>query len=336
MNTKKKLFSAARRMLALCMLVLTAVLCACSAEPEAVPEINEADVTEMQRLYRNSSLVVVADCFRTHLDAAGRTCCDVTVERTVAGTITTGNDVLHCPNGGMKEGEIYLLYLAEGQDVYQSEDMDSYTIVGDTAFRIKNDVVYTETSVMDIADVESAIREANRVISVQGESLYYRTLSTLSKGSDYIFIGKIKEMPELSEMSFRSNENGAIIENELPASLIKVEVYGSIKGELNYGDEIEVVYCPSMADDIVDAATLKPATFSESKLPTPEEGGTYLFFLAEGPDEKQEYYFGVNPLQFIAKLSEDDCLSVSGANRALSGYRSLDAVVRNIRKAIDG
>ena len=53
-------------------------------------------------------------------------------------------------------------------------------------------------------------------------------------------------------------------------------------------------------------------------------------------DEKQDYYFGVNPLQLMAQLDDNDRVNVDGANRALSSFRSLDAVVRNIRKALNG
>lgn len=320
------------------LLVLAAMvaLCACAAQQVNVPAASETDIHEMQRLYRSSSLVVVAKCLRTHTDAAGNVCCDVSVERTVAGTPEHLGKTLHCPLGSMKEGEEYLLYLAKGDDVYQSEDMDSFKIVGDTAFRIKNDVVYVSGSVIDMSSIETAISQAGSIISVQSESLYYKSIAALSEGSDYIFIGRVKEAPAIKPMAFRSHENGATIENEMPASMLTVEVFGSVKGTLKYGSEIRVVYCPSMAEGMIDASTLKPAACDQNKLPVPIEGETYLFFLTNGPDEKQEYYFGVNPLQFAAKLDSYDYIYVDGSNRALSGFRTLDAVVRNIKKTLNG
>ena len=187
-----------------------------------------------------------------------------------------------------------------------------------------------------MSSIETAISQAGSIISVQSESLYYKNIAALSEGSDYIFIGRVKEAPAIKPMAFRSHENGATIENELPASLLTVEVYGSVKGSLKYGSEIQVVYCPTMAEGMIDASTLKPAACDPAKLPVPVEGDTYLFFLSKGPDEKQDYYFGVNPLQLMAQLDDNDCVNVDGANRALSSFRSLDAVVRNIRKALNG
>ena len=176
----------------LLVLAAMAALCACNAQQADVPLASEAEIYEMQRLYRSSSLVVVAKCLRTHTDASGNTCCDVSVERTVAGTPEHLGKTLHCPLGSMKEGEEYLLYLAKGEDVYQSEDMDSFKIVGDTAFRIKNDVVYVSGSVIDMSSIETAISQAGSIISVQSESLYYKSIAALSEGSDYIFIGRVK------------------------------------------------------------------------------------------------------------------------------------------------
>ena len=50
--------------------------------------------------------------------------------------------------------------------------MDSFKIVGDTAFRIKNDVVYVSGSVIDMSSIETAISQAGSKISVQSERLY--------------------------------------------------------------------------------------------------------------------------------------------------------------------
>lgn len=326
-----------KRLAALCMaLAAMAALCACSAQQAGIPLAAEADVYDMQRLYRNASLVVVAVCGRTHTAADGSACCDISIQSVVAGSLEGQRDIIHCPNGAMKTGESYLLYLTQGEDVYQSEDMDTFEIVGGKAFPIKNGVVSTGGSIISLATIQASISAESRVISAQSETFFYKNISALSLGSDYIFIGKVLAAPAVRPTAFRSNDNGAIIENELPAAILTVEAYGSIKGELKYGSQIEIVYCPAMADDMIDAATLKPAACAQDKLPTPQEGGIYIFFLAKGPDEKQNYYFGVNPLQFIAELDEADSIKAGSANRALNGYRSLDAVVRNIKKALNG
>ena len=317
------------------LMCIAMLLCACTATSDAAAT-NDAAIHNMQRLYRSSSLVVVASCFRTHTDAAGESCADVKGERTVAGSLASSGDTLHCPSSAMKEGESYLLYLTTGDDVYQTEDVDRFSIVNDTPFRVEGDLVYASGAILDMAAIESDIANASRTVSVQLVSKYYRSVSSLSVGSDYIFIGRIKKFPKQQPMDFRSNDSGAIVENRLPASLISVEVYGSLKGGLNYGDNIQLVYCPAMCQDIIDAATLKPAACAEDKLPVPEEGGTYLFFLCKGPDEKQDYYFGVNPIQFMAELDDNNTISVGSANRAFNGYRTLDAVVKTIRKVLNG
>lgn len=329
--------SSIKRIALLCALLFAALLlCSCGIETQDMPVASEADIYDMQRLYRNSSLVVVGSCYRIHTDADGNTCCDMKIERTIAGSLAEAEDTIHCKDSAMRIGTSYLVYLERGEDVYQSEDMDSFDIVDGAAYIVKNDVVYYNGSVIDIASVESGIQAENGVISAQAEMLYYKNLSALTQNSDYIFIGRVTDVPMQRLMSFRSNEDGATIENKMAASILSVDVYGSIKGELKYGSSINLVYCPMMVENMIDATTLKPTTFDFDKLPVPEEGQICLFFLMKGPDEKQEYVFGVNPLQFMVEIGDGDTVHVGSANRALSGYKSLDAVVRNIQKALNG
>ncbi len=329
--------SSIKRIAMLCALLFAVLcLCACGMETQDVPLASEADIYDMQRLYRNSSLVVVGSCYRVHTNADGNTCCDMKIERTIAGSLAEEGDTIHCANSTMKVGISYLVYLEHGEDVYQSEDMDSFDIVDGAAYAVKNDVVYYNGTVIDIAAIESGIQGESGVISAQAEPLYYKNISALTNGSDYIFIGRITDVPASKLVSFRSNEDGATIENKMFASVLSVDVYGSMKGELKYGSTISVVYCPMMVENMIDAATLKPTYFTLDKLPVPKEGQICLFFLTSGPDEKQEYLFGVNPLQFMVEVGSGDTVQVDSANRALSGYKSLDAVVRNIKKALNG
>ena len=46
-------------------------------------------------------------------------------------------------------------------------------------------------------------------------------------------------------------------------------------------------------------------------------------------------YFAVNPIQGFAALDEKDRVHVTYLNRALFGYYSLDALVKDIRGIID-
>ena len=148
------------------LMCIAMLLCACTATSDAAAT-NDAAIHNMQRLYRSSSLVVVASCFRTHTDAAGESCADVKVERPVAGSLASSGDTLHCPSSAMKEGESYLLYLTTGDDVYQTEDVDRFSIVNDTPFRVEGDLVYASGAILDMAAIESDIANASRTVSVQ-------------------------------------------------------------------------------------------------------------------------------------------------------------------------
>ena len=108
-----------------------------------------------------------------------------------------------------------------------------------------------------------------------------------------------------------------------------------MKGALNYGDTVELVYSPAMSANLVDAATLKAVSYGEENAPELEEDGVYLFFLMHSPDAKQTYRFSVNPMQGYVQVEPDDSVRVSYVNRALAGCRELGSLVWEIRSIMD-
>jgi hypothetical protein len=112
-----------------------------------------------------------------------------------------------------------------------------------------------------------------------------------------------------------------------------VQAFGSVKGNIRYGDSVELVYSRDMAANLLDSDTL--AALAE-KYPVPllREGELYVFFLNHGPDAKQSYMFPVNVYQGSVRLS-GDTLYAPNSNAALEGYDSLDPLVRDMRKALE-
>ena len=86
------------------------------------------------------------------------------------------------------------------------------------------------------------------------------------------------------------------------AAMLRVEVYGSLKGTLRYGQSIPVVYCPALCDEMTDAATLQSLPYDALDAAAPKKDGICLFFLVNSPDPKQDMYFAVNPIQGFAAL----------------------------------
>ncbi len=318
-------------------LLIAALLlaCACSSFTGAKPA-DERVWSDAQRIYRSASLVVLGECVRIHLNEDGAACYDLTVREVLAGGAEAG-DLIHCTDGGMKENQTYLLYLA-GTDatVYYSEDSSSYRLLTEDPLPVSEDgEVAFPGARLSLDDIRANIREQNEIVSSPSEIYYYKDLEALVKACDEIFIGRIADVPALSDTRFRSDSAGATIENTLPANVLQVEVYGSLKGTLRYGESIPVVYCPALCDKMTDAATLKPLTYGANDATAPEKDGIYLFFLLASPDLKQSMYFAVNPIQGFAALDAEDRVHVTYLNRALSGYYSLDALVRDIRGVID-
>lgn len=299
---------------------------------------DERVLSDVQRIYRSSSLVVMGECVQSHLNEDGVNCYDLIVGEVLAGKAEKG-DLIHCTDGAMKQGESYLLYLAPKDEppVYYSEDTVNYALLTDEPLRVmdEDEVVFSGVR-LSLHDIRANIAEQNRIVAAPSETYYYKSLEALTDASAEIFIGRVADVPRLSETRFRSDSAGASVENTLPAATLKIEVYGSIKGALRYGETIELVHCPALCDEMIDAASLKSLSYTATDATTPTKDGVYLFFLVASPDGKQNYYFGVNPIQGLARVDSKDRVHVTYLNRALSGYYSLDALVKDIRTIIDG
>lgn len=315
-------------------LLICVFACAC-AVPAGAPLSGERALSDAQRIYKSAALVVMGKCVQSHTNSDGDTCYDLCIEEVIAGSAGTG-DVIHCTQGAMKTGETYLLYLAEGEDAYHTEDMRRYELLSDAPLPVsENGTVSFSGTQLSLSEIKQDIERMNAVITAPATAYYYKTLSALIEAADEIFIGRVSSVPGIEDMPFRAQSDGTIVENTLPAAIARVEAYGALKGALNYGDTVELVYAPAMSANLVDAATLKAISYGEENAPALEEGAVYLFFLMQSPDAKQDYRFSVNPMQGYVQIDQNDGVHVSYVNRALFGYEELGCLVREIRAVME-
>lgn len=304
--------------------------CACAA-PVTAPLSSARALSDVQRIYKNATLVVMGKCMQAHINSDGDTCYDLCIEEVIAGTAEVG-DVIHCTQGTMKDGETYLLYLAEGEDAYHTEDMPHYKLLSDEPLLVsENGTVAFSGMQLSLSEIRSDMERMNAVITAPASTYYYKALENLIDAADEIFIGRVKSVPEIQDMAFRAQKDGTIVENTLPAAIAQVEAYGVLKGALNYGDVVKLVYSPAMSANIVDATTLQALSYGEQNVPALEEEAVYLFFLTQSPDAKQDYRFSINPMQGYVRVDQEDRVQVSYVNRALLGYKTLDSLVEAIR-----
>lgn len=313
----------------LCIAAL-AGLCACVGDTE--PELSVAgdDMLGVRQYYRDSSLIVSGTCSLSHINEAGRGCSDVVVDKVIAGDALPG-DVVHCTGGGMTDGAEYLLYLSLGSDKDYAEDIQGYTIVSGSPILISNgriNVGGVSLSLDDVlADIENNL---SRIVTAPSDRYYYSRIGALADACDVIFIGTVTDMPALTGTMFRSRSGGLGSDITIPAAAVSIRALGSVKGSLSYGDEVTLMYAPSLAAEIIDAATLVPLSGGLDALVEPEEGATYLFFLIRSTDAKQSYYFTINPIQGYIRVT-GEALAASSANGPARGYYSLSNLVRAIR-----
>jgi len=314
---------------AACIVVLLASACAVPAGVSQPSNESEHALISIRQSYRNASLVVRGVCVKTHADKFGTICADVEISEVIAGNTKAGSTV-HCVSGSLKEGGAYLLFLGINEDVHYAEDEVSFSVIEAEAVDYKGSSVIIKDTGMTLTEVRKEFKKLDAVISAPSTGYYYTTLAEMADAADEIFIGKVEDDPVFSDTSFRSQEGGGTVEQQLPADIVRVTAYGAVKGALKYGDAVDLVYAPAMSADVVDAATLTATTYAENAVPKLKGGGVYVFFLIHGPDLKQSYFFPINPFQGYVRVENDD-LMVSFVNTAILPYTTLTPLVQDIR-----
>lgn len=316
---------------AISAVLTSAMLCSC-ASPTRVDAISvipsERALQESRRQYRDAELIVNGRCTGNHTDSNGAICADYEITEVLAGSAKVG-DSIHCPNSSAEVGESYLLYLSVGEDVFYSEDLISYSS-NSQPLHITNDMVDWAGTKVDFKALKNDMKQLNSVITIPAASYFHSSLNQLVLNTDNIFIGKVTAMPELTSTKTRSSDSGVSIENSYDASIVTVKAFGSIKGHVNYGQEISLVYTKDMMSELIDSETLEVKDYESSHATPLKEGSTYLFFVNAGPDAKQEFYFPVNPIQGFAYLNGDK-ITVSTYNTALNGFDSLTPLVKRMQ-----
>ena len=310
------------------------LICACAVPAGLSQPTHDAELAlaTLRQSYRSAQLVVRGTCVQTHTDTSGAPCAAVEVDEVLAGNAKTG-DLLHCMASGLKEGGSYLLFLEQGSDVHYSEDEIGFNVLASDAVETTGGMAKLKTAGVTLAEVRTEIARLDAVVSAPATSYYYTALADMVAAADEIFIGRVTSGTALKTTSFRSQEGGGTVEQELPAALLRIEAYGAVKGALKYGDMVELVYAPAMSADVVDAATLAAVTYGENAVPVLRKGQICIFFLIKGPDSKQNYYFPINPFQGYVRVDDDE-LRVSYVNTAIMNYAELTPLVLDIRAAL--
>jgi len=313
----------------LAVLLVCAFMCSCAPNTEVAgisiqPE--ERILQDARQHYRNASLVVQGTCLYSHVDSNGQDCFDVEVDRVIAGDAALG-DLIHCTEMQLIPEEQYLLYLGEGEDVFHTEDTMGYVPLHKEPLRIvDNEVIWGNTRI-PLESIDRDIAAQKLIISAPAEFHYYGELADLVASSDQIFIGRVKGISLWTPTTLRTNADGTSVEKSVVTSLVTVEAFGSIKGKFTFSDTLTLVNASEKFADLLDHDSLRPMDYASYEAPYLKEGGIYLFFLREGPDAKQKYYFPVNQLQGYVELEGETLIA---ANEALA-EDTLTPLVQRIR-----
>ncbi len=310
--------------LILLALVLSLLLGGCTQETLSLSAKSKL-LSELRASYRAASLIAAVSYTQQLSDAQGTAHAQLCVAETFAGSAAAG-ELLLCDAPSLEVGGDYLVYLQENTQT------GVYRLLRAGRWNKATDAALFDEAKLPLHELRDDIKELQSVISAPAETLYYGELSALMEAADAVFIGRVENAPVLTETSFREDSGTAIIEHARPAAIVPLRVYGSMKGELPYGASVSFVYAPAYAADLVDAATLTAYACNESDVPA-LGAGYAVFFLRKGPDAKQNYYFGVNPLQAHAAL-EEDMLICAQHNAALRPYATLPELLEALKSGL--
>lgn len=317
-----------------CALLSCLLLYSCAAPAATVsissPGAEERVLSDVRTQYRSAKLIVSGVCMGSHIDAAGNPCYDLCVTKVYAGNAAVG-DMIHCASSAMNKDANYLLFLKQGQDVNYSEDTAGYALDGAPRPIVDSEVIW-DGKRLSLREFQSEIQELSSVVSAPAPVYYYDSLAELAAASNDVFIGRVQSLPQMRDLTFSIRNGGAVEKLQYSASIATIEVYGVMKGALGYGDTLQMVVSPGRVDSMLNAATLTHMEFTAGQTPFLQQGGVYVFFLAQGPDSKQPYYFPVNPVQGYASLT-GDTLHICKANVPLQAYAKLPALVDALSQA---
>lgn len=313
-----------------CLLLFSA--CASPATNVVIPQEEERLLADVRTQYRSATLIVSGVCKGNHIDADGATCYDLSVTEIYAGNVSLG-DTIHCTSGEMIQGDSYLLFLGQDEDVYFAEDTTGYTLLSSSPLPIVDSEVIWDGKRLSLDTLQKEIYQLSSVISASAV-YYYDTLSSLTEAADEIFIGRVEYLPDMTNKTFSIRNGGAVEKLQCNASSVVIEAYGSIKGSFDYGQRITMIHCPERVSGMLDAATLQHTEITQSQAPRLQEGSVYLFFLSRGPDSKQDYWFPVNPVQGFVPLS-GDMLFVCNANKPLLPFNKLSPLVQVLQSSFN-
>lgn len=304
------------------ILLVIVLVCSACADDSIHASADPGMLSSLRASYRGASLIALVTCTGVSKDKDGVQIASLEALEALAGTCPEAE--FSCKSADFLPGASYLVYFSK------DDAQDGLLVSNLIAYDPSSGTLTQGESTLRLFDLRADIESLQRVISAPAELLYYPTVKALTEASDAVFIGRIEQLPELTNTDFREASGTGVVEHSRPASVAGVRVFGSVKGELSYGERISFIYSPAFAGDILDSTTLKAFTCTEPDIPSLTQGAYYLFFLKEGPDPKQDYYFGVNPLQSHVAL-DGDTLILPARNEALASYASLPALINALR-----
>lgn len=276
--------------------------------------LNKTEEHKLQDIYRSSTVIAYAKCTGV---SEQNGYASFETKKVLYGTV---GDTFFFESSDMNVDSEYLFFLDTTNNKTQfNENIGVY-------MRRDGDVLCLNESEYTVNSIESYIREYSAVITMPAHTYFYDTRAKLLDNCTDIIIGRLNSSSKAETKSIYQKTEATSVERMMKCNSSSVSVISTLRGDIQRGSTIEVLFGPETVYSMTDISTLSTVSLQSKDIADLENGKYYIFFLNASLDPKQEYYFPVNPIQGWIYLNKD-LLSAAEQNKLFEDCTQLKALV---------
>ena len=294
-------------------------------------ENQRIDVIALRGAYRNSSLIVDAECISSHPSPIGTVFSDYSVIDTVAGKPLEKGRIITVL-GSDEKGNRRIIYLGNEINDVHSENESIYTVYSGGLLSFDGErISLSNGRSLPIELFENDIVSLKTETTVPLKYYYYNTIEKTVKNSYSIFIGRVERAERRENAELLTNSRGEFIKQQGAYTELSVSVMNGLVWQHNFGDKVKIRIVDGDENYILDERT-NEHFIPEKTAFEPTVGNVYIFFVNRSPDAKAEHYFLINAYQGMIETFGESVF-VHPENSAFSDITTLKELINALLKA---
>ena len=268
----------------------------------------KSGVFELRGAYRNACAVVEGVCVNSYVSPYGSVFSEYSIEKVISGIQIKAGDKVSVLSSD-EIGQRRLLYLGHAVGDVHSENSEVYSVVegGFLGFSEGKVLISGDTEI-PLEFIENDISSLRSEVRLPSKNYYYGDIKSLVKNCASIFIGRVDRIEKHDDSELYVMDRGEIIKKTGEDCELSVTVLNGLLWQHGKGEELSVRLAADAENGLINYSTNEHFTPQADSI-EPVEGGIYLFFVKDGPDEKAEHFFLVNPCQGLIEIEGERILA---------------------------